>query len=239
MSFNHNNVRLRLRHHQTTTFAQLRSDKNQLFLLDGGTGEELFRRGVPNDRTIWSAIAIVDPAYHDTLKQVHASFIEAGSQAITTNSYGFGMVFQNVNELQQHLAKAGELANESAGDKEDVIVLGSLGPLVESYRPDKILNHDLGVERYSKMKGALMPYVDAFLVETMSSFEESTQAIEAVGGDLPLLVSYTLDSNGNLRSKELVTFGISRLLDFTALRNVDCKYATRYLQMTRFQQCHV
>jgi hypothetical protein len=43
----------------------------RIILLDGGTGEELFRRGVPDDRQIWSAKAVVDSQYHNILKEVH------------------------------------------------------------------------------------------------------------------------------------------------------------------------
>jgi hypothetical protein len=59
-----------------------------VFLLDGGTGEELFRHGVPCDRTIWSAHALVHEKYHAVVQTVHESFLKANCQAITTNSYG-------------------------------------------------------------------------------------------------------------------------------------------------------
>ena len=67
---------------------RLRSDTSAVMILDGGTGEELFLRGVPDDRKIWSAKAVVDATYHQALRDVHRSFIEAGSDAVTTNSYG-------------------------------------------------------------------------------------------------------------------------------------------------------
>lgn len=58
----------------------------KVLILDGGTREELFRRGVPVDRKIWSATAVVKSEYHSTLQQVHQSFVQAGADAITTNS---------------------------------------------------------------------------------------------------------------------------------------------------------
>ena len=150
--------------------------------------------------------------------------MEAGSQAITTNSYGIvpGVGF-DIDDIQIHVATAGRLARESIGDRKNVVVLGSLGPLVESYRPDKIMEHSMGVNIYRKMKDALLPFVDAILAETMSSFEESIQAIDAVGSDFPILISYTLDSKGCLRSGEGVTSGITGLLDFATHKHVDCK----------------
>jgi len=47
------------------------NENQAIFLLDGGTGEELFRRGMPDDRKTWSAKAVVEPKYHKVLKDVH------------------------------------------------------------------------------------------------------------------------------------------------------------------------
>ena len=196
------------------TFEKLRNDKDQVLLLDGGTGEELFRQGVPDDRKIWSATAVVNPQYHPILQQVHQSFVDAGSQAITTNSYGItpGVGFSEA-EIATYAAEAGRLARESVVST-STLVLGSLGPLVESYRPDMILPHDEGVRIYKIYTKALSPHVDCFLAETMSSLEESLQAVEAVASEKPMLVSYTLGSDGALRSGEKATHAIHQLFEF-------------------------
>ena len=47
---------------------RLQSSKEESLLLDGGTGEELFLRGVPDDRKIWSATAIVHEKYHSIVE---------------------------------------------------------------------------------------------------------------------------------------------------------------------------
>ena len=59
-------------------FDELQSNKDAILILDGGTGEELFRRGVPDDRKIWSATALVNTEYHAVLKQVHQVGFEMG-----------------------------------------------------------------------------------------------------------------------------------------------------------------
>jgi S-methylmethionine-dependent homocysteine/selenocysteine methylase len=185
-SFEDNNKIVRL-------FERLRATPKSVFWLDGGTGEELFKNGVSNDREIWSAIALVKPEYHHILQRVHQSFVEAGSRAVTTNSYGVipGVGFSE-EEIEKYCQIAGELAKDAVGD--NALVLGSLPPLIESYRADLIMNHGDGVRVYRKMAVALLPYVDAFLTETISCAEESFQVIEAVH-DLgkPLLVSYTVN----------------------------------------------
>lgn len=212
-----------------THFDRLRSDKNEVLILDGGTGEELFRQGVPDDRKIWSATAVVKPEYHSVLKQVHQSFVEAGSDAITTNSYGIvpGVGFSNA-EIVEHVACAGRIARESVPPS--TLVLGSLGPLVESYRPDLVLPHEKGVTTYAAMAKALSPYVHCFLAETISSYEECIQVVDALNrlepADVrPMMASFTLDGNGNFRSGETATGGISRLLAYVKKhQQVECKF---------------
>lgn len=200
---------------------RLGSNASEVLILDGGTGEELFLRGVPDDREIWSAKAVVDGSYHQQLQGVHRSFVGAGSNAITTNSYGItpGVGFDR-DEILKYVTLAGKLARESvSGDESSpIIVFGSLGPLVESYRPDLIMDHLAGVHYYQLICGALSSNVDCFLAETMSSVVEAAQAIEAVGGmsanlRKPMMVSFTLNGKGAIRSGEGVTEAIPRLID--------------------------
>jgi S-methylmethionine-dependent homocysteine/selenocysteine methylase len=143
------------------TCTELLENPEKVLLLDGGTGEELFRRNVPDDRTIWSATALVHPEYHPILEQVHTSFLQSGSNFITTNSYGVvpGVGFKE-EEITTYLQLAGQIARQAVinyydactwtrteqQEKEEILlprihVLGSLGPLVESYRPDLIKPH--------------------------------------------------------------------------------------------------
>jgi S-methylmethionine-dependent homocysteine/selenocysteine methylase len=220
-------------------FQSLRTDPTRVFILDGGTGEELIRRGVPDDRKIWSATALVHPQYHDTLKSVHKTFLAAGADAVTTNSYGVtpGVGF-TLDEIAQYCATASRIARDAVTEhdvaaratsttvEEDRLVFGSLGPLLESYRADKIMEHGKGVAVYTRMAEAMAGSVDAFLAETLSSVEESMQAVQAVG-DLPeslcrpVMISYSLDANGALRSGENVCKGIPRLLEFVDQHQVE------------------
>jgi len=214
-------------------FDRLRNNKKEVLLLDGGTGEELFRRGVPDDRKIWSATAVVNSQYHSVLQQVHQSFVDAGADAVTTNSYGIvpGVGFSTA-EIFQHVATAGRLARECVPDS--TLVFGSLGPLVESYRPDLILPHDEGVEVYTAMAKALSPYIDCFLAETMSSYEECIQAVggvnELASNEVkPMMTSFTLDGHGDFRSGETVTDGITRLLEHVQkCKQVERKYTRTF-----------
>ena len=219
---------------------RLQSSPTATLLLDGGTGEELFKRGVPDDRKIWSATAIVNDQYHSVVEDVHRSFIKAGSQAITTNSYGItpGVGFTDGDEVKRLVGIAGSIARRAVSTSPSLdpsaLVLGSLGPLVESYRPDLIMNHDAGVVAYQHAIDGLYPYIDVYLAETMSCAEEACQAIDAISifysglhdpslTKHPLLVSFSLNQDGNLRDGETVVSAIPKVTEFAHQKNVNCK----------------
>jgi S-methylmethionine-dependent homocysteine/selenocysteine methylase len=225
---------------------QQRRQKNQIFLLDGGTGEELFRRGVPDDRKLWSATAIVHAEYHSVVEDVHRSFLQAGSNAITTNTYGLvpGVGF-SLDEISKYCLQAGEIARESVKNYKSItenkvsmdqpgpFVFGSLGPLLESYRGDKIMDHKDGVTVYYRMIVALSQFVDAFLAETLSSLAEAEQVVDAISQfcftvqtnvaktiAIPLFLSFTVNATGQLRSTENASYSIRKILEIAELKKV-------------------
>lgn len=180
------------------------------------------------------------PQYHDTLRLVHRAFFNAGADAITTNSYGVvpGVGF-SLEDIQRYVSIAGGVAREAAREiaasnsSKHPLVFGSMGPLIESYRPDKILPHDEGVTFYRAIAEALSPHVDALLAETMSCVEEASQAVDAVGQledelSKPLFVSFTLDGSGMLRNGESVVHGISKIMEIAEEKTVDCKCFLHY-----------
>lgn len=186
-------------------------------LLDGGTGEELFRRGLPDDRKLWSASALVHAEHHELLRQVHESFLAAGADFITCNNYGVtpGVGFSEL-DMVRYTALAGTLVSEArARSGARAEICGSLPPLLESYRADRVVAHDEGVRLYSVIGSALLPHVDVFLAETLSSVAEAKMALIGVRDYLkPVMVSFTLNSQGRIRSGEPVDDAVNELLRF-------------------------
>jgi S-methylmethionine-dependent homocysteine/selenocysteine methylase len=67
--------------HQVRSFG---NDGNTT-VLDGGTGSELRRRGVPLDATTWSGLAPLE--HYDTVRAIHADFIAAGADVVTACTF--------------------------------------------------------------------------------------------------------------------------------------------------------
>ena len=126
-------------------------------------------------------------------------------------------------------------------------MLGSLGPQVESYRPDLVMKHDDGVSAYLNTVEGLYPYIDIFLAETMSCLEEACQAIAAVSKfyctlsptDVkhPMMVSFTLGSDGKIRSGESVAEVIPKLVEYAHKQRVECEFCMLFFWTETLQKC--
>lgn len=186
-------------------------------LLDGGMGRELRFRGVPITATIWSANALL--VAPDVIRQVHADYIAAGADIITTNTYGIIRDDLAKEGLEDRFAEFNTLAGKLACDARDAadrpaLIAGSLPPLRGSYRPDLVGPFDDIVPRYREQAELLAPYVDLFLCETMSSAAEGKAAATAAcATGKPVWVAWTLldDHQGILRSREGIDEAIAAL----------------------------
>jgi len=113
-------------------------------LLDGATGTELEKRGVPMSAGAWSGAAALE--HSDVLEQIHVDYIDAGADIITANTYatsralleldGLGDKFEQINQAS---VRAAQRARERS-NRPDVLIAGSLshrGPIAEaSATPD-------------------------------------------------------------------------------------------------------
>lgn len=169
---------------------------------DGGMGTTLLlEMGVPDDGTVWSAQALMDPVYHPAVRRAHRRFLTAGARVITTANYAIIPGYlkargKTVRDLADLCATAGRLAweareehvgeqrqaQEAAGDGPPtggILIAGCLPPLLESHQPSMVLPDSEARPYYSAMAAALAPCVDVFLCETMNTAEEGLCAVAA------------------------------------------------------------
>jgi S-methylmethionine-dependent homocysteine/selenocysteine methylase len=179
-------------------------------LLDGGTGRELLKRGVPILTEIWSATALF--LAREKVQDVHADFIRAGADIITTNTYGIARERLARDGIEERYAELNRTAGEIAGRARDeggreVGIAGSLPPFSGSYRPDRVGSFEKLAPLYREQSELLEPYVDLFICETMSSAGEAlAAATAATETGKPVWVAWTLheDRSGRLRSGETI-----------------------------------
>ena len=153
-----------------------------IVLLDGGVGQELYRRSAGPASPLWSVQVMMDEP--DLVEAVHLDFIEAGARIITVNTY---------TATPRRLARAGKAdtfetlhgaaiaAATSARDKSGraVRIAGCLPPLVGSYRPDLTPPEEVCLADYRRIVAVQADHVDLFLCETMLSAAEARAATTA------------------------------------------------------------
>ena len=203
----------------TGTRRETEMDTKDLWVLDGGMGRELARRGAPFRQPEWSALALMEAP--ETVREVHQAYVASGARVITTNRYAL-VPFHIGDERfaadgERLAALAGQLARDVAdGQAGAVQVAGSLPPLFGSYRAD-LFEADRVSELATPLIRGLSPHVDIWLAETMSLIAEPLALKALLPGDgKPFWVSFTLEdeapgSEPTLRSGERVADAVAAL----------------------------
>jgi S-methylmethionine-dependent homocysteine/selenocysteine methylase len=111
---------------------------HKITILDGGMGRELERMGAPFRQPEWSALALMEAP--EAVKKAHQSFIQAGAQIITTNTYA--IIPHHIGEERFQtdgaalIRKAAQLAQNAATAGHNIRIAGCIPPLFGSYLPD-------------------------------------------------------------------------------------------------------
>jgi homocysteine S-methyltransferase len=180
----------------TTLEERLR--RGDLLILDGGTGTELQRRGVPMDGVAWSAAAMLH--HGDTLREIHADYIRAGADIITTNTFaaarhvlepaGLGDRIRELNGTAVALAR--EARDRASGGRE-VWIAGSISSMAPGADHARRPTAAATAPHYREQAEILAEGgVDLLLLEMMRDVEHTRAAIAAAAATgLPVWVGFS------------------------------------------------
>ena len=191
-------------------------EAGELVILDGGIGTEILRRG-----SNWASHHIQsDP---DLNRAIHADYIAAGADVITTNTFQLSQrSFQNhFNDQDQMraigalelagraaelIAGAVELAREArdAAGCAEVSIAGSMTTLEWCFRPDLTPDEDAMRREYREMVEVFRDAgADLILFETFNKVSEARIALEAAReAGMPAWMGFVSDAAGLLLSGE-------------------------------------
>ena len=157
-----------------------------------------------------------------TVQEVHAAYITAGAETLTTNSYA--LVPFHIGE-ERFRARAGELAalagklarQAVTASGKNVTIAGSLPPLFGSYRPD-LFDPARAAEIARPLIDGQAPYADLWLAETQSSIAEVRALHALTARDRPFWASFTLEDEPpaeppRLRSGETIAAAVAAALE--------------------------
>ena len=169
---------------------------NSILFFDGAMGTELQKNGLKKGE-LPENLNINSP---EIVAKVHKSYLDAGCNIITTNTFGANSLkFNNVDEI---ITKAVEIAKNTIKESgKNAFVALDIGPLGKLLKPYGDLEFETAYELYKeqviagKNAGA-----DLILIETMGDLYEIKSAVLAAkeNTDLPVLVSMIFDEKGIL-----------------------------------------
>ena len=171
--------------------------KKGLFLLDGAMGTQLMARGIEAGKCN-EYLNIERP---DVIFNIHSEYVNAGSDAIITNTFGANEYALRRHGLEDRADEintaAVKTARRAAG--EGKYVLGDIGPSGEFLEPLGDVKPDELKNAFARQVKVLSEAgVDGFIIETMTAIDEMLIAIEAVKSvcELPVLASMSFDRAG-------------------------------------------
>ncbi len=161
---------------------QLRSLlQKRLVFLDGGTGTELLKRGMPSGVLTeeWAASNI------EILTSAHSDFVDAGADIVLTCTFGGTeaklKTQDRVRDLNRKLAEA---AIEAVRDR--AIVAGSIGPTGNLIHPSGMMTWKDAYRLFSAQVQAIADTgIDVYFLETFSDPRELKAAVLAVRDNVP------------------------------------------------------
>jgi 5-methyltetrahydrofolate--homocysteine methyltransferase len=179
-----------------------RLNSGEILICDGSTGIMLQSMGCGPGESVekWGL------EHEEAVKNLHASYIEAGADIIITNTLGGSRL-----KLDKYgLGKEVELLNKGLAEialdvayqfSKPVYVGGNVGPTAELMEPYGILTESDMIEVFSEQIKALVEGgVHFIFIETMIDVNEAVAAVKAVkaSSDLPVFasVSFNPDKNG-------------------------------------------
>ena len=172
---------------------EARIHRGEVVVLDGAMGTELERLGAPMHDAVWCGKALED--YPDLVREVHRSYIDAGADVITTNSYASarhslepGGLADRVEEWNTRAVTLAREARDATDSPRPVYVAGSVSTFgsFNHLTPSELAR---GLSEQARILAA--QGVDLLLLETLGSkrdgIEAGAEAITDIG--LPVWVA--------------------------------------------------
>ena len=174
--------------------------KENTVYLDGGMGTLLQKQGLtPGEHPeMWNLI------HPDIVTNIHKEYFDAGSNVVTTNTFGANCLNFSEKELEDIITaaifNAKNARDESVSEKEKFIAL-DIGPTGRLLKPLGDLDFEDAVKIFAKTVRLGAKYgADLIIIETMNDSYETKAALLAAkeNSSLPVIVSNAYGEDGKL-----------------------------------------
>ena len=172
--------------------------KNKRLIFDGGMGTLLQAAGLPAGQAPekWN---ISNP---DKIVDIHKSYIEAGCDILTSNTFGVNTLKYTADEVLSITRAAFSCMKKAAAELDREIYLAlDIGPTGKLLEPYGDLSFEKAVSVFSTtVKAGVECGADLILIETMNDSYETKAAVVAAkeNSSLPIFVTNVYDSTHKL-----------------------------------------
>lgn len=169
----------------------------QRLYFDGGMGTLLQAAGLkPGEKPeMWNI------THAETVKNIHLDYLRAGSNVVSTNTFGANSLkFDNLEEIIAAAVKIAKDAIKESG-RVDCFTALDIGPLGKMLEPLGDISFERAVEIFSESISIGAKHgADLVIIETMNDCYETKAAVIAAkeSCDLPIFVSNVFDENKKL-----------------------------------------
>lgn len=164
-------------------------------ILDGGFGTEMQKRGMKPGETS----EIMNFKMPDEVRNVLRSYVEAGSDIISANTFGANRLKLEGSEytVGDVVKQAMKLACEAAAGTDTLVAL-DIGPLGQLLEPTGTLKFEEAYELFKEIIDAGKSMADLIVIETMTDLYEIKAALLAAkeNSSLPVFTYMTFEKNG-------------------------------------------
>ena len=189
--------------------------KQNVLLCDGGMGSKVQAADLDVEKDFWgheNCTDILTRSKPDLVRAIHRVYLDAGSDLITTNTFGTSPVtlgeFGLEDEAFSLSQEAAQLARETIAEYTDGrprFVLGDIGPGTKLPTLGHIEYDPLEDALTLQCAGLIAGGSDALIIETAQDPLQIKAAINgakrarlAAGADLPIFVQVTVETTGTL-----------------------------------------
>ncbi|MBL8839345.1 MAG: methionine synthase [Alphaproteobacteria bacterium] len=189
--------------------------KDRVLLCDGAMGSRVQALTLDVERDFWgreNCTEVLTLSRPDVVRDIHASYLEAGSDLVQTNTFGGSPITLAEFDLQDRAheinKRSAELAREAIAafaDGRARFVLGSIGPGTKLPSLGHVEYQSLEDALAIQSDGLIDGGVDAILIETCqdplqvkAAVNGAKRARKAAGRDVPLIVQVTVETTGTL-----------------------------------------
>jgi 5-methyltetrahydrofolate--homocysteine methyltransferase len=221
--------------------------KERVVVFDGAMGTQIQAAALTLDdfRGKEGNSEVLNLSRPDVIRQIHAAYLDAGADAVETNTFGANLVVQGEYEMADQVydlnVAGARLAREVASSYADRPrwVIGSIGPGTKLPSLGHASFDELAASYGIQARGLIDGGADALIIETCQDLLQTKSAIAGcldafagAGMKLPLIVQVTIESTGQMLLGSEIGAALTALEPYDVIDVVGINCATGPLEMT-------